>query len=824
MAGKNLMDVGRNLAIPSPAPRQRDPEALRAAILERLFYGVGRDPAHAVTKDWYLALASVVRDHIVDRWIPTARRTKEERRKRVYYLSMEFLIGRLLTDALANLDLTHAARQALADLGQNLDEVIAEEPDAALGNGGLGRLAACFLDSMSSLEIPAYGYGIRYEHGLFRQTLQDGWQLEEPEDWLIGGHPWEFERSEVRYRIGFGGRVDPGEGDRRIWSPAEEVTAVAYDTPIVGWGGRHVNALRLWKAEPVRLIDLERFNRGRHIEATTEAARAESLSRVLYPGDESAEGKELRLKQEYFFTAASIADLVHRFESEGHSFADLPSHAAIQLNDTHPAIAVPELVRLLVDVHGVDFRTALAITRATISYTNHTLLPEALERWPIDVFARILPRHLELVMQIDANVADELEEKSSADRFDAVRIVQPAEGVVRMGQLAFLGSHRTNGVSALHTQLLKKTIFRDLHALYPERIVNETNGVTPRRWIFQCNPGLRDVLTEAIGTAWIGDLEGISAIESFADDASFREMFHRAKRGNKVRLADWVSDELGLVLDPDALFDIQIKRIHEYKRQLLNLLHSIAEYIAIRREPGRDWTPRVKFLAGKAAPSYVMAKLVIKLANDVARMVNNDPVVGDRLRLIFVPNYNVSLAEMMIPATDLSEQISTAGMEASGTGNMKFALNGALTIGTLDGANVEMSERLGIDNIFIFGLRADDVEARWANGWCGDRAIDTDASLAEVIALLDSGLLSPEDPARYRPIVDALRGSDRFMVAADFASYREMQGRIAGSFLDRETWTTRSILNVARSGWFSSDRTVRGYAHDVWNLGDVGPS
>jgi glycogen phosphorylase len=815
------MDVGHSIAAILPTPRQRDPESLRAAILERLWYGVGRDPVHAVTKDWYLALASVVRDHVVDRWMPSIRRTRQERRKRVYYLSMEFLVGRLLADALANLDLTEAARQALAGLGQNLDEVIAQEPDAALGNGGLGRLAACFLDSMSNLEIPAYGYGIRYEHGLFRQTLQDGWQIEEPEDWLIGGHPWEFERSEMRYRIGFGGRVDAGEGGRRIWSPDHEVMAVAYDTPIVGWGGRHVNALRLWKAEPVRLIDLERFNRGRHVEATTEAAQAESLSRVLYPGDETAEGKELRLKQEYFFTAASIADLLQRLQSEGIGFAELPSQVAIQLNDTHPAIAVPELIRLLVDAHGMEFREALAITRATISYTNHTLLPEALERWPIDVFERILPRHFELVTQIDGVIAVELDGHGAGDKFDAVRVVDPAGRAVRMGQLAFLGSHCTNGVSALHTDLLKRTVFRDLNALYPGRIVNQTNGVTPRRWLFGCNPGLRRAISEVIGTAWIGDLERLGAIEPFADDASFREQFARAKRDNKLRLAGWVREELGLALDPDALFDIQIKRIHEYKRQLLNLLQTLADYLAIRREPDRDWTPRVKFLAGKAAPSYVMAKLIIKLANDVAAMVNGDPVVGDRLRVVFVPNYNVTLAEMMIPAADLSEQISTAGMEASGTGNMKFALNGALTIGTLDGANVEMAERIGADNIFIFGLRADEVEARLSSGWHGGDAIAAEERLGEVVALLESGRLSPEDPGRYRAIVDALRWQDRFMVAADFAAYHAMQAHIAESFRDRASWTTRSIFNVSRSGWFSSDRTVRGYALDIWKLGEL---
>jgi starch phosphorylase len=804
-----------------PTPRPRDPESLRAAILERLWYGVGRDPVHAVTKDWYLALASVVRDHVVDRWMPSIRRTREERRKRVYYLSMEFLVGRLLADALANLDLTEAARQALAGLGQNLDEVIAQEPDAALGNGGLGRLAACFLDSMSNLEIPAYGYGIRYEHGLFRQTLQDGWQIEEPEDWLIGGHPWEFERSEMRYRIGFGGRVDAREGGRRIWSPADEVMAVAYDTPIVGWGGRHVNALRLWKAEPVRLIDLERFNRGRHVEATTEAAQAESLSRVLYPGDETAEGKELRLKQEYFFTAASIADLLQRLQSEGIGIAELPSQVAIQLNDTHPAIAVPELIRLLVDVHGMEFREALAITRATISYTNHTLLPEAMERWPIDVFERILPRHFELVTQIDGAIAAELDGHGAGDKFDAVRVVDSAGRAVRMGQLAFLGSHCTNGVSALHADLLKRTVFRDLNALYPGRIVNQTNGVTPRRWLFGCNPGLRRAISEAIGTAWIGDLERVGAIEPFARDASFRDQFARAKRDNKLRLAGWVRDELGLALDPDALFDIQIKRIHEYKRQLLNLIQTLADYLAIRREPDRDWTPRVKFLAGKAAPSYVMAKLIIKLANDVAAMVNGDPTVGDRLRVVFVPNYNVTLAEMMIPAADLSEQISTAGMEASGTGNMKFALNGALTIGTLDGANVEMAERIGAENIFIFGLRADEVEARLSSGWNGGHAIAAEERLGEVIALLESGRLSPEDPGRYRAIVDALRWQDRFMVAADFAAYHAMQAHIAESFRDRASWTTRSIFNVSRSGWFSSDRTVRGYALDIWKLGEA---
>jgi starch phosphorylase len=817
-----LVDEAYHAVAVHPEPRKGEPQALRSAILERLFYGVGKDPAHAVLKDWYLAVSMMVRDHIVDRWIPATRRTYFERRKRVYYLSMEFLIGRLLADSLASLGLTDAVRRALADLGQDLDDVIAQEPDAALGNGGLGRLAACFIDSMSRLEIPAYGYGIRYEHGLFRQAMSDGWQIEEPEDWLIGGHPWEFERAEVRYRIGFGGQVDTSSDGNRIWSPAEEVAAVAYDTPIAGWGGRHVNSLRLWKAEALRLIDLERFNRGGHVEATAEAARAESLSRVLYPGDDSHEGKELRLKQEYFFTAASVIDLVRRFQSEGYSFAELPDHIAIQLNDTHPAIAVAELVRVLVDEHGLNFQTAFEITRRTVSYTNHTLLPEALERWPIAMFARILPRHFEIVTQIDAHVQAQLNAAGAVDQFEHLRVVDPVEHVVRMGQLASLGSHRVNGVSALHTDLLKKTVFRALHRTFPDRIVNQTNGITPRRWLFECNPALRDVLIQAIGTKWIGDLEEIAEAEGFVADAAFRERIHAAKRNNKIRLAAWIADELDLVIDPDAIFDVQIKRIHEYKRQLLNLLQTVAHYQAIRRDPDLDWTPRVKIFAGKAAPSYHTAKLIIKLANDVARLVNRDPVVGDRLRLVFAPDYKVSLAEMMIPAADLSEQISTAGMEASGTGNMKFALNGALTIGTLDGANIEISERVGADNIFVFGLRAEEVEARRSGGWSGSHAVTADNGLADVIAALDSGLLSPDDPGRYRPIVDELKGADGFMVAADFTSYRDKQAKIDDVFRDRTDWTTRSILNIARSGWFSSDRTIQGYARDIWGLGDIG--
>jgi starch phosphorylase len=791
-------------------------EGMKNALINHLVYSVGKDPEHAVPRDWCVALSLAVRDRVVDKWMESTRRTYGSDAKRVYYLSMEFLIGRLLADTIANLGLTEACRSALEELGVDFEEIAAEEPDAALGNGGLGRLAACFLDSLSTLAIPTYGYGLRYEHGLFKQSIEQGWQIEQPEDWLVQGHPWEFERPEVVYPVGFYGHVEEAV-DSCAWHHGETVMAAAYDTPVAGWRGRHINTLRLWAAKPAHGFDLESFNRGDYLNAAAQQIRAETITRVLYPDDTTPQGQELRLRQEYFFSSASVQDLLRRYLQDHDDLSLLPQRAAVQLNDTHPAIAVPELVRILEDVHGLPFEKAFEITRATISYTNHTLLPEALESWPVELLGRLLPRHMQIIRAIDDRHLGSV--SSGPVSRDAVRILDGAHrDIARMGHLAFVGSHRVNGVSALHTDLMKKTVFHDLHSVFPDRIVNETNGITPRRWLNGCNRPLSELITETIGEGWIDDLERLSDLAPHADDSGFRDAFAEAKLANKRRLTDLIRSRNGISVDPEALFDIQIKRIHEYKRQHLNILQAVAHYQAILAEPDRDWQPRVRIFAGKAAPGYQMAKKIIKLINDVAAIVNNDPVVGDRLKIVYLANYNVSLAELLIPAADLSEQISTAGMEASGTGNMKLALNGALTVGTLDGANVEIRDHVGKDNIFIFGMTADEVAARRAGGKRGRTAIEASPVLPGVLDAVGSGHFSADDPNRFSDIVGGLYDHDYFMVAADFDSYHARQNEIDEVYGDRARWFCSAVLNTAYMGWFSSDRTIRGYAGDIWNV------
>ena len=785
-----------------------DAAALRRSIEYHLRYSAGKTPAAATLTDWRLAVSRAIRDLVIAPWFETTQRVYAEDRKRVYYLSMEFLIGRLLQDAVANLGLDERLRTIVEGFGVDYRALLADEPDAALGNGGLGRLAACFLDSMSTVGLAAYGYGIRYAHGLFRQSFQNGWQVEDAEDWLRQVHPWEFERPEASFPVQFGGVVST-DGTRTTWTPAETVLAVGYDTPVPGWRGRWTNTLRLWSARPVREFDLAPFNRGDYLAAAAPSVLAETISRVLYPDDTTEPGRELRLKQEYFFTAASLADILRRFLAHHDDVAALPGSIAVQLNDTHPAIAFPELIRVLVDDHGQAFGEAFEIARACLHYTNHTLLPEALERWPVDLMCRVLPRHMELIERIDAHHA------RTVQRPDGVKVVDGGE--VRMGELAFIGARRVNGVSALHTELMKKTVFRDLHALHPERIVNQTNGVTPRRWLHNCNPALRDLLTEALGEAWVNDLERLQGLVPLADDPGFRARFAEAKHRNKRRLAERLDRNLGITVDPQSMFDVQIKRIHEYKRQLMNILHAAALWNEIRRNPDTDRAPRVKIFAGKAAPGYAMAKLVIKLINDIGATINADPLMAGRLQVVYPPDYNVSMAEMLIPAADLSEQISTAGMEASGTGNMKLAMNGALTVGTLDGANIEIGEAVGWENIFIFGLTAEEVAASRAAGHRPERSIAADPGLAEVLDQIDSGLFSSEDPHRYGSLIDNLCNHDWFMVTADFAPYREMQRRIDAVWQTPEEWTRRAVLNTARMGWFSSDRTIRGYARDIWD-------
>jgi starch phosphorylase len=815
-----------NFELPRPILHDSDPKTLASEILKSLTYRLGKDASVATPHDWLTASIKVVRDRIIERWIDSTKTAYEQKDKRVYYLSLEFLIGRLMRDAFSNIGLLDNMREALASLGVDIDVISGLEPDAALGNGGLGRLAACFMESMATVDVPAHGYGIRYVHGLFRQEFSDGWQVELPETWLDHGNPWEFERRERSFEVGFGGTVESvtskdGRLERHVWKPTERVLAVAYDTPVVGWRGNRVNTLRLWSAMPVDPILLDAFNAGDHIGALRESNKAEVLTQVLYPADSHLAGQELRLRQEYFFSAASLGDIIQRHLSQYGDLLSLPDKAAIHLNDTHPAVAVAELMRLLMDVHGIDFDTAWGLTKRTFAYTNHTLLPEALESWPVPLFERLLPRHMQIIYAINAEV---LLEARAAQKFDDQQIGrislihEGSDRRVRMGNLAFVGSHSINGVSALHTDLMKETVFADLHQLYPGRINNKTNGITPRRWLIQCNSGLTGLAREAIGDGFLDDINLLSGLDPLAEDAAFREKFANVKRANKERLSNLVAERLGIKLDPSALFDIQIKRIHEYKRQLLNIIEAVALYGQIRSHPEKDWMPRVKFFGGKAAPSYHKAKLIIKLANDVARVINRDPAVRGLLKIVFVPNYRVSLAEIMVPAADLSEQISTAGMEASGTGNMKFALNGAVTIGTLDGANVEIKERVGDDNIVIFGLTAEEVASRRANGYKPREIIESSPELSQALSAIASGVFSHDDPDRYRELINGVYDHDWFMVAADFDAYTAAQRQVDAIWRNSPEWHAKAIRNVARVGWFSSDRTIRQYASEIWNI------
>jgi starch phosphorylase len=790
-----------------------------AKLIDVLRHRVGKDERAAKRHDWFTAAVLTLRDEVIDRWMESTRKTYDEGGKRVYYLSLEFLIGRLLRDALTNLGLAKEFDAALRGHGLDLAGLEELEPDAALGNGGLGRLAACFMESLASLDIPAYGYGIRYVNGMFRQRIDDGWQVELPETWLAHGNPWEFDRRESCYRIGFGGEVvEKAEGVE--WLPAEEIEANAVDTPVAGWRGKRVNTLRLWTANAIDPIRLDAFNAGDHIGALENEVRADALVRVLYPADSSAAGQELRLRQEFFFTSASIQDIVRRHVQYEKDIRTLPSKAAIQLNDTHPAVAVAELMRLLVDEHGLEFNEAWELTKQTIAYTNHTLLPEALESWPLPLFERLLPRHMQIVYAINSRVLREAAKAGlGPEAIAAISLIdEGGERRVRMANLAFTGAHSINGVAALHTDLMKVTVFKDLHALYPERINNKTNGVTPRRWLQQCNPGLTSTLRDAIGDKFLDDAEQLSALNKLAGDRELGERVAEVKRANKVALSAHLKELTGIRLDPDALFDVQVKRIHEYKRQLLNLVEAVALYDQIRSHPEKDWVPRVKIFGGKAAPTYHNAKLVIKLANDIARRVNSDPSVGGLLKVVFVPNYNVTLAERIIPAADLSEQISTAGMEASGTGNMKFALNGALTIGTLDGANIEIRDHVGAENFILFGLTAEEVAEKRSNGYDPMEVIEGHRELHQAIDAIASGVFSPDDKDRYKGLMDGIRQHDWFMLAADFESYCNAQREVDRRWEDQQGWRAAAIRNIANVGWFSSDRTIGEYAREIWKV------
>jgi glycogen phosphorylase len=811
----------------------RERNALSGKILEKLMYSIGKDTSAAKPHDWTTATILVIRDKIIDQWMKSTKEVYKTGGKRVYYLSLEFLIGRLMRDAISNLGLMQEVSDALKSLGVDLDMIAELEPDAALGNGGLGRLAACFMESMATVGIPAYGYGIRYVHGLFRQELQDGWQAELPETWLQHGNPWEFERRESNYEVGFGGSVAAIEGDedadgdgdpnddRHEWKPSERVIAVAYDTPVVGWKGRRVNTLRLWEAQPIDAIKLDAFNSGDHIGALNESNKAGLITRVLYPADSTPAGLELRLRQEYFFVSASLQDILRRHAQQYPDFLNLPDKVAIQLNDTHPAVAVLELMRLLTDLHSIKWDIAWEICKGTFGYTNHTLLPEALETWPVHLFERMLPRHMQILYAINAKILIEARRDRGFNdqQVQAISLIDESHGRrVRMGPLAFVGSHSVNGVSALHTDLMKQTVFADLHRLYPDRINNKTNGITPRRWLNGCNPGLTNLIREAIGDKFLDDAEALSDLQPFADDAQFRKKFAAVKHANKARLAALVRQRTGVRIDAKALFDIQIKRIHEYKRQLLNIIEAVALYDSIRSHPERDWAPRVKFFGGKAAPTYHNAKLIIKLANDVAKVINGDPAVRGLLKVVFVPNYNVSTAEIMIPGANLSEQISTAGLEASGTGNMKFALNGAITIGTLDGANVEIRDHVGAENIFIFGMTAQQVAELRVNGYTPRDVIEASPELSEALKQISAGVFSPDDVNRYKDMVQALYDHDWFLVAADFDAYFAKQRHVDKIWRDQDDWNRVAVLNTARVGWFSSDRTIRQYGKEIWNV------
>jgi glycogen phosphorylase len=805
------------------APEQlgRDAESLQRAIAHSLIYDVGKDPVAARGRDWLMAVSRVTRDRLVDRWMETTRRQYQQDAKRVYYLSMEFLIGRALTNSLLAVDIADEARAAIHQLGLDLEELRDLEPDAALGNGGLGRLAACFLDSMATLGLPGFGYGIRYDYGMFAQSLQDGYQVELPDAWLIGGNPWEFPRPEVLYTIRFGGRVERNGAQPR-WVDTDDVLAMAYDTIIPGYRTRAVNTLRLWSAKATKDFDLALFNKGDYARAVEAKNQSETVSRVLYPDDSTRHGRELRLRQEYFFVSASLQDILRRYQHDHDGFAKLPDKVAIHLNDTHPAIAVPELMRLLLDIHGLDWDEAWRLAGRIFSYTNHTLMPEALETWPIDLMGAVLPRHVEIILDINARFLGWVrgEHPDDPDLSRRVSLIdESGERRIRMAYLSILASHKVNGVSALHSDLMRRTIFADFDRLFPGRFVNRTNGVTPRRWLNQANPGLARLIDSRIGPDWRVDLDRLTALVPHAEDEGFCHEFAAIKLANKQKLAGFIRRETGVIVDPQSMFDMHIKRIHEYKRQLLNLLQVIARYNGIVADPTAGWVPRTVIFAGKAASAYRMAKLIIKLINDVAQRINHDPKAGGLLRVVVMPNYGVSLAELAIPAADLSQQISTAGTEASGTGNMKLALNGALTIGTEDGANIEIRDRVGADNIFIFGLDAAAVQNLRAAGYDPYERYRGNPALRQAIDQIGSGFFSPDEPNRFRPIVEALLGhGDQYLLLADFAAYVECQARVDALHRRPAEWRRKAVLNIAGMGPFSSDRAIREYAAGIWNV------
>jgi glycogen phosphorylase len=805
--------------------KAHDQHHYASEIKKHLIYSTFKSSTVATIRDWYVSTAHTVRDEVIARWINTAESYREKDPKRIYYLSLEFLIGRMLSNAALNLGIHGELKDDLTALGHQLENIAEMEPDAALGNGGLGRLAACFLDSMASMNIPGTGYGIRYEYGMFKQSIFNGQQIESPDNWLRYGNIWEFQRPEISYNINFYGKTvdtSTADGVEQHWVDAKHVVAMAYDVPVPGYDTSTVNNLRLWSAKATKEFDLQHFNDGNYEKAVEGRHSSESISQVLYPNDSSASGRELRLKQQYFFVSASIQDILKCFLANHKDWNKLPEQVAIQLNDTHPAIAVAEMMYQLVDTHKLKWSFAWSLVVKIFAYTNHTLMPEALETWSVDLFQTLLPRHLEIICKINHEFLEMVSTKfpGETDLLNRVSILDECHGRrVRMAHLAVVGSHTVNGVAALHSELLKTTLFADFNRIYPNKITNVTNGITPRRWLNQCNQGLTALITMAIGNEFQKDLTQLKKLEPLADDKDFRAAFRAVKLANKERLAKRIEALTGVQLNTNSLFDVQIKRIHEYKRQLLNVLHIITLYNRIRLGQANDAPARTVIFGGKAAPGYWIAKQIIHLINDVAKIINADPTVGDKLKVVYYPNYEVSAAELLFPGSDLSEQISTAGTEASGTGNMKMALNGALTIGTLDGANVEIKEEVGDENIFIFGLSTPEVAALKANGYNPYDYYNSNAELKQTLDMIANGFFNVEEPNRHVPIVNnLLQNGDNYLLLADYESYIKTQDAVATLYKDQEAWTKKAILNVARMAKFSSDRTIGEYAKNIWRV------
>jgi starch phosphorylase len=803
-------------------------ETLKRAFADNLYYIQGKNEFLATPFDYYMALAYTVRDRLLHRWINTTTTYINQDVKSVYYLSAEFLMGRQLTNNLLNLGLYQRVLQALHESGLNLNDLTILEAEPGLGNGGLGRLAACFLDSLATLQIPAVGYGIRYEFGIFDQRIKNGAQVEYPDKWLRFGNPWEIRRPELTVEVLYGGHTETyqnGEGIARVrWIPQRKVVGTPYDTPVPGYNNNTVNVLRLWRAGASEEFDFQVFDSGDYVGSVTTKIFSENISKVLYPNDNTSQGKQLRLEQQYFFVSCSLQDIIKGYRRNHQNFDQFHEKVAIQLNDTHPSIGVAELMRLLVDRYQLGWNRAWYITKNTFAYTNHTLLAEALERWTVSLFQRLLPRHLEIIYEINRRFLDEVRAKYPGDTERLARmslIEESGERYVRMAHLACVGSHSINGVAALHTELLERDVLRDFYELWPEKFNNKTNGVTPRRWVLLSNPKLSELITEKIGLKWVTQLDQLKQLEAFVDDAEFCQRWRQIKQERKQELADYILLYNDIEVDPNSLFDVQVKRLHEYKRQLMNVLYVITLYNRIKKNPNIEILPRTFIFAGKAAPGYFLAKLIIQLINSVAKVVNNDPDVRDRLKVVFLEGFSVSLGERVYPAAELSEQISTAGKEASGTGNMKFALNGALTIGTLDGANIEIREAVGAENFFLFGLTAEEVYALKAKGYNPMDYYNRNEELREVIDRIASGYFSPENPNLFQPLVDSLMHKDEYLLFADYQSYIECQERVSQAYRDQHNWNRMSILNTARMGFFSSDRTIQDYCQNIWNVEPV---